>query len=201
MSLAPVPELRDDFISFELDFPGESVHEDLCFYVLTPERYQLDGNQVSSVTVQFDKEDPNLYAASTGNQVYLLHGFGSSALNFNRLMVDLHIEVNSPERAISVFNFYSKVVYGGIFRSKIVGDDLQLIAVAAEDFRLRYSSANRYREFRKWMSSEEYLRKGVRPPQARKVKDRYEIKYVYYEEGRLHPVTIVVGPNGEVSDR
>lgn len=200
MNLTPEPELRDDAISLEQDFAGHLLLADLCFFEFTPERYKLSGNEISAVTVQFDDDNADLYVASSEKTIYLLHGFESSPLNFGRLMLDLHMKVDSPDKAMSVFNFYSKVVYGKAFRAKIVGDNLHLISVAAEDFRLRYSGAIRDREFRMWRESKNFKSIVVRPPQARKVEGRYEINYFYYKAGGVHPVSLFVDSNGQVSD-
>jgi hypothetical protein len=199
MNLVPTPELRDDVISLEQDFAGHLLLSDLCFYKFVPERYALNGAEISAVTVQLDDDDAEYFVASSAERVYFLHGFESSPSSFNRLMLDLHVKVDNPDKAMSIFNFYSKVVYGNAFRERIVGDRLHLISLAAEDFRLRFPSAVRDQEFRKWWESRRFKSIAVRPPQVRKAEGRYEINYFYYKAGDIHPVSLLVDPNGQVS--
>lgn len=200
MSLASAPELRDDLISFAQDIHGEYSGADFCFYFFKPERFTFAGDKLSFVTVEQDNDDTDKYAASINRKVYLLHGFGSAALNFNRLMLDSHVDVRNGEAALKVFNLYSKVVYGDLFRSRIVGDNLQLIALAAQDFRSRYSSAVRYRRFMEWLNSKEFQGVHPAPPEVREVENRFEIRYKYFKSGRLYPASVFVDSNGRVSD-
>jgi hypothetical protein len=199
LNVTPAPELRDDFMSLRQVPPDVPLLSDLCFYVVRRERYQFRGGEVSAVTVELDSDETGWYFGSSSRAVYSLKGFGSASLEFNRMMGDLHARIDGPETALMFFDLYLKVVYGQTLRARIVADPLKLIAVAADDFRLRYPAANREQEFKKWWASERLKAPTLSQPRAQRVADGYQVSCFVYKEGRVYAQTILIGSTGRVS--
>jgi|HubBroStandDraft_5_1064220.scaffolds.fasta_scaffold94387_2 hypothetical protein len=199
LNVTSLPELRDNFISLRQKAPEASLLAAVCFYSLRRERYGFSGNEVSSVTVDVDDGDVEWYVASSSGEAYALKGFQDATKEFDRMMMDFHADVDSPETAVANFDLYAGVVYGAACRSTIISDDLKLISVAAADFRLRFPLARRDQEFRKWWTSERLKHPALHPPEARKNADNYTISYFTYENGRALERTLSMDRQGRIT--
>ena len=200
LSLTTEPGLRERYISFELDFHDRLIIQGVCAYKLTPEHFHFTGNSVPTMTVDLDSSEPELYVISSAHKVYLLGGFATGSAEFNELMTDIGLDVDSAAKAMSVFDFFSLSVFGQDYRSRILGDNLKLLSVAAEDFRIRFPAVRRDEEFQKWWDSIKARRTAIAPPRAYLSGRRFEIKFDFYDLGSIRRRLVFVGLDGKVSE-
>ena len=201
MEIGPSPDLLNHFLSFAFQEHDVLKRKDtLCFYIFTPQVYTIRNGSIVTQTSVLANDDVQRYAASTSSDVYLLHGFSGGDSNLTRLMTDFGLTIQGSDKAIDFFYLFSHLIYGEVVEKRIVGDKLQLITVAARDFRDRYQKGIAESRFQAWLSSSAFRNVKVRPASCKRDGAEFKVSFQYYDAGRVLTKSVLVHNNGHVSE-
>jgi len=171
---------------------------DFCFYSLQTEEFDFSGKNIS-VNIYLGVDEVEWYIATSSKAVYTLKNFNSGPSDFNRLMHDMHVNVDSPDQAEAVAQTYNIAVYGEPLLSKLVRDNLSLIGIAASDFRIHHQTPDPEKEFDSWWAAERLKDHFSKKPQTTKVPDGFAVEFYVYKSREVTLQKLFVGPKGDVT--
>jgi hypothetical protein len=205
LRIALLPYLTDSVTSIETKnlahVMGAEVNV-VCFYQVEPSRYQLEGNKIVGQTVQVDDYSEWLVAvALPKGAIHVLEGSLNPVEEFNSLVKDLQLRVLDADTAISVFNLFLKTTSKRQCRLPVVSDEMDLEAIALEDFRLRFPAAKRQIAFRQWWKGvPTSVKNSLGPPRASRSRNGFEVHYQDYSLGNVLSNSLIVSADGTVSE-
>lgn len=196
------PDVREDLIAIQLPAtPFQSRRVSIVeVYDVRPGRYLMDGDRVVAETINLGEDTYWLIAFGPNSSKYLLAGFEYPLRSFNKLIHDLNLGPIDQESALDIFDLFLKTVHGPHFRVSLVADEMHLQSLALEDFRLRFTTAQRKSEYNKWWGGMPIsLKKDLSRPNIASDKSGFLIKYFRYDVGRVLQESLRVSFQGEVT--
>lgn len=205
LAVSSQPELRDELISLnELDSTGSIFDKKIpvfLFYKVFPALYEIHEGNIISEAVELDNSREWIAAIDgSSDMAILLKGAEDPITNFNQLMRNVKIRINSNDSAIELFDFFLKVVYGQDFRSEILRNSIELESKALYDFSRRFPTGKQKITFNKWWKLlPEKIKKSIKAPWSGCNNENiFQVEFFRYKKGQLFQMQIMIMYDGTV---
>jgi hypothetical protein len=200
LRVTELPKIKEEFIGLQQERLETDTVRIVDFYEVSPATYQVVSHKIVSITVQLDNDSVWVVGVGPNNTTYQLVGFADPTATFNKLMADAGIRVNDAETALDTLWLFLKLAHGHEFQASILGDSMQLQAVALKDFRLRLPASQRLATFNNWWKRVPLrLRNEIAAPKVQSREDQFEVAYYRYSEGSIKLETALINRDGSVS--
>jgi hypothetical protein len=180
---------------------GRSIR-DIRVYSILP--YGLMANQgiIEAEAVELDDSITWLIVVDPRDlSVFRMLGFPNARDEFNRLIQDLHINIQDQDTAAEVAELYLELTRECQARRNVVPDLDWLQIIALQDFRKRYSQSDRKARFSSWWRRVQISAKSQLSGISVSVSPLgYYVNFVYYSGGSITRNTLRVSKNGKVEE-